>query len=110
MSFALTERQLLAGHKTVTRRTGWRTLKAGDQLLAVHKCMGLKKGEKQRALATLRVTRVTREPLALVTDDEARKEGFPYMTAVEFISFFCRSMKCKPETEVTRIEFVKEDA
>lgn len=105
MSFALTERQLLAGHKTVTRRLGWLTLKAGDELLAVDRCMGLKKGQKQRVLAKLRVVDVRREPLGIVTEAEARKEGFPDMTGGEFVRFFCRSMKCEPTTEVTRIEF-----
>jgi hypothetical protein len=51
MSFSLTERQLLDGSKSVTRRLGWRMLKAGDELLAVRKCMGIRKGEHQQVLA-----------------------------------------------------------
>mgnify|MGYP001616820276 CR=1 FL=1 len=105
MSFALTERQLLAGHKTVTRRLGWRTLKAGDELLAVDKCMGLKKGQKQRVLARIRIVSVRREPLFYANEHEARAEGFPHMTGSEFVTYFARSMKCDPMTEVTRIEF-----
>jgi hypothetical protein len=105
MSFALTEKQLLAGHKTVTRRIGWLRLKAGDELLAVDKCMGLKKGQSPRVLAKLRVVDVRREPLFYANEHEARREGFPHMTGGEFVRFFCRSMKCDPTTEVTRIEF-----
>jgi hypothetical protein len=109
MSFALTERQLVNGHKTVTRRLGWKTLKAGDELLAVDKCMGLKKGQKSRALARIRVVSVCREPVANATDLEATLEGFQHMTGAEFVEFFCRSMKCDPMTEVTRIEFELEE-
>lgn len=105
MSFALTERQLLCGHKTVTRRLGWKTLKAGDELLAVDKCMGLKKGQRQRVLGKLRVVSVRREPVSVANEAEARLEGFPHMTGGEFVRFFCSSMKCEPTTEVTRIEF-----
>ncbi len=107
MSFSLTERQLVCGTKTVTRRLGWRTLKAGDELLAVDKCMGLKKGQRQRVLAKIRVVGVRREPVSDATETEARLEGFPHMTAGEFVRFFCRSMKCEPTTEITRIEFVR---
>jgi hypothetical protein len=105
MSFALTERQLVMGHKTVTRRLGWKTLKAGDELLAVDRCMGLKKGQKSRALARIRVVGVCREPVANATDLEARLEGFPHMTGAEFVRFFCGAMKCEPHTLVTRIAF-----
>ncbi len=105
MSFALTERQLLAGHKTVTRRLGWLSLKAGDELLAVDKCMGLKKGQRQRLLARIRVVSVRREPLFYANEHEARAEGFPEMTGAEFVRYFSRSMNCDAMAEVTRIEF-----
>lgn len=106
MSFALTERQLLDGTKTVTRRLGWRNLEIGDQLLAVNKCMGLKPGEQARKLARIRVADVRREPLSDAgTDREARLEGFPHLSGTEFVEFFCAAMKCTPDTEVTRVEF-----
>ena len=105
MSFALTERQLLTGHKTVTRRLHWWSLKPGDQLLAVQKCMGLKKGQKQKRLAVIRVKNTRSEALENVTEQEARLEGFPHMTGGEFIAFFCKAMKCTPGTVVNRIEF-----
>lgn len=105
MSFALTEAQLLDGTKTVTRRLGWLSLKPGDELLAVDKCMGLRKGEKSRVLARIRVVSVRREPLFYANEHEARAEGFPHMTGGEFVRFFANSMKCDAMTEVTRIEF-----
>lgn len=106
MSFSLTERQLLDGSKTVTRRLGWTALKPGDTLLAVNKCMGLKKGEKARILGTIRVKSVRREPLFAASErHEPALEGFPGMSGQEFVAFFCSSQKCTPMTEVTRIEF-----
>ena len=37
---------------------------------------------------------------------EVIKEGFPEMTPLEFVNFFCRSHKnCQEDTHVTRIEF-----
>ena len=107
MSFSLTEPQLLDGSKTVTRRLGWRTLKPGDELLAVRKCMGLRKGEKQHPLARIRVKSVRREPLCRMLAGDCAAEGFPLMTPSVFVIFFCGANKCKPETEVTRIEFEK---
>lgn len=107
MSFALTERQLLDGTKTVTRRLGWSFLKPGDELLAVRKAMGLKRGEKQHVLAKIRVKSVRTVPAFDVTNQEAAREGFPNMSGPEFVEFFCRTMKCTPMHEVTRIEFEK---
>jgi len=107
MSFALTERQLLDGTKTVTRRLGWLTLKPGDELLAVNKAMGLRKGEKSRALARIRVISVMREPLDTITPLECAAEGFPGMPPSEFVEMFCaaHAKRCTPTTLVTRIKF-----
>lgn len=105
MSFALTERQLVHRHKTVTRRLGWEFLNPGDEVIAVRKCMGLKRGEKQHALGKIRIKSVRREPLFYVNEHEARLEGFPEMTGREFVEFFCRANKCDAMAEVTRIEF-----
>lgn len=101
----MTERQLVMRIKTVTRRLGWIGLKPGDELLAVDKCMGLKKGQKSKPLARIRIVSVRRQPLDMADDAEARKEGFPEMTGAEFIRHFCRSLKVTPHTIVTRIEF-----
>lgn len=107
MSFAATERQLLAGQKTVTRRQGWSTLKAGDELLAVRKCMGLRRGEKQHVLCKVRVISVRREPLAAcTTQEEVDREGFTDMVPAEFRKFFRLLNNLDDDsTEVTRIEF-----
>lgn len=105
MSFALTEQQLLDGTKTVTRRLGWRTLKPGAELLAVRKAMGLRRGERQHVLGRIRVVSVRREPLFSMPAGDCAAEGFPNMTPSVFVTFFCGANDCKPETEVTRIEF-----
>lgn len=108
ISFALTEPQLLDGSKTVTRRLGWTYLKAGDRLNAVRKAMGLRKGESVHVLATIEITSVRREPLSWITAEDVAREGFPDMTPIEFIAFFCRSHKgCEPSTTITRIAFRK---
>jgi hypothetical protein len=109
MSFSLTTPQILARMKTVTRRMGWQFLKPGDLVQAVEKGQGLKKGERVKRLAVLRIENVRREPLNIIGRRylyDPVLEGFPLMTCDEFIEFFCRSHKgCTPESEVTRIAF-----
>ncbi len=116
MSFTLTTEQLLAGIKRVTRRTGWLTLKRGDLIQPVKKCMGLKPGEHIEPLrAPLRIISVRRELLCRMTDDvsygisECALEGFGEHPTLckpsEFIDFFCKTHKCTPADFVTRIEF-----
>ena len=105
MSFALTTDQFLDGTKTVTRRLGWKFLKPGDRFRACVKCMGLKKGEKVQVLGECEVVSVRRERLDHITNEDTEREGFPGMTAAEFVAMFCRHMGCKPYDEVTRIEF-----
>lgn len=125
MSFALTERQLMDGTKTVTRRTGWENLKPGDHLLAVRKAMGLKRGEKAVALCEIEVVSVRREPLCDITPADVLAEGFPEWTnnVAEFVAMFCKHMRVaahavvrgqetrmramRPDDIVTRIEFRK---
>lgn len=108
MSFSLTTPQIQGGTKTVTRRLGWRFLKPGDLVRPVVKAMGLKKGEKVQPIrGPLRVVSARREPLFRVYSEPGAcaAEGFPEMTPHEFVKMFCKSMKVKPETMVTRIEF-----
>jgi hypothetical protein len=105
MSFSLTERQLLDGSKTVTRRLGWRVLKAGDEVVAVRQTMGLAKGERQHALGHIRVKGVRLERLDEITLDDVAAEGFADLTVAEFIEMFCRAMKCRRWDIVNRIEF-----
>jgi len=111
ISFALTTPQFLDDTKDVTRRLGWLDLEDGDELMAVEKAQGLKKGEKVNRLGRIRV-HPRREMLDRMTADEAygreecRREGFPQMSPAEFVAFFCRTHKgCTPGTVITRIEY-----
>jgi hypothetical protein len=105
ISFMLTTDQIRARTKTVTRRLGWRTLKAGDELQACVKCMGLAKGEKIERLAKIIVVSVRRERLYEITPEDVTREGFPGKSADWFIAMFMHEMKVESFAEVTRIEF-----
>jgi hypothetical protein len=116
ISFMLTKDQVRNRSKTVTRRMGWRNLKAGDVLGGVEKGMGLKAGEKVVRIATIRVLNARPEPLRRLLDDpeygkaECVKEGFgddPILSMPEaFVEFFCRSHRgCTLDAAPTRIEF-----
>lgn len=116
ISFMLTQQQIRERTKTVTRRVGWATLKAGELLRGVEKGMGLKAGEKVVPLATIRVVSARPEVLSAMTADveygvaECAKEGFgdhPVLRSPSaFVEFFCNSHRgCTPDTVVTRIEF-----
>jgi len=105
MSFMLTTDQIRDRSKTVTRRNGWTFLKPGDLVWAVEKAMGLKKGEKVKRLALLRVLSNQRVQLDTITGSDCVREGFPEMTAVEFVDFYCRYNAVKPDALVSRIEF-----
>lgn len=114
MSFSLTTPQMERGEKDVTRRMGWKNLKAGDRLRACEKCMGLKKGEKVRVICEIEVVSVRQELLCDMVrsheygQEECRREGFPNMTPKEFNLMFIASHKgCNPLSIVTRIEFRK---
>lgn len=104
ISFALTEPQLVAGTKTVTRRLGWAHLKPNTTLRAVDKSMGLR-GRSPRVLGFVDVVDVRRERLDAITAADVVAEGFPDLSEDEFVEMFCKHMGCKPDTEVTRIEF-----
>lgn len=67
MSFAMTTGQFKARTKTVTRRFGWWFLKPGDVVRGVEKAMGLKKGEKVKALSLIRIVAARPEPLNAIT-------------------------------------------
>lgn len=106
ISFALTTHQFLAGSKDVTRRVGWKNLKAGDVLCAVKKGMGLKPGEKIERLGLIRVLSARPERLGDITTEDVRREGFPFWAPPKFIEFFCAGHKgCTHDSIVTRIEF-----
>lgn len=105
MSFMLTQRQFRNKTKTVTRRLGWRYIKPGDLITGCEKCQGLKKGEKIVKLGVIRILSNRRVPLSPITPADVAKEGFPGMTPVEFVKFFCEHNKCSPLIKVNRIEF-----
>lgn len=113
ISFALTTAQVRAGTKDVTRRLGWSFLKPGDHLMAVEKCQGLKKGEGIKRIREIEIISFTAEPLNAIfyqpirdgRRSEVDREGFPEMTLMEFVKFFCKSMKIEQTATVHRIEF-----
>lgn len=110
ISFSLTQRQILDGSKTVTRRLGWKNVRVGERLQGIVKGQGLKKGEKVQKLRVVQVVSTRMEPLKRMTDEpeygraEVVKEGFPYMSPAEFVKMFCEHNKCTPRNKITRIE------
>ena len=105
ISFSLTESRVRDRSKTVTRRSGWRLLRPGERLNACVKCMGLKKGEKIQKICVIEVVSAIQVRLSDIDENDCIREGFPDMSPQEFVDFFCKEMKCKPEAIVTRIEF-----
>lgn len=106
ISFALTTEQVRKRTKTVTRRLGWTFLKPGTLLQPVEKCQGLKKGERIAKIGgPVRVVSVRRTPLNTIDKVDCIAEGFPELTAQEFVDFFCKHNGCAPGHDVTRIEF-----
>lgn len=113
ISVTLTEAQIVAMTKTVTRRSGWEKLVPGQVLQPVRKAMGLRKGEQQVCIGSPIVVRsVRREPLQRMLDEleygktECELEGFPEMSPGQFVEMFCKSHKgCTPDSLITRIEF-----
>jgi len=109
MSFFKTAGQIRSETKTITRRLGWTFLKPGDRVMACVKCQGLRKGEKIEKIRSLLITKVSRERLDTITQEEVIKEGFldriPNKSRYLFIDMFCELNKCPPNTMVTRIEF-----
>lgn len=105
MSFALTTQQVRDQTKDVTRRFGWWFLKPGDQLWAVEKTMGLKKGEKVKRLALIEVVSVREEPLNAITAEDCKREGFPDYRPADFVQMLASHKKCSEVEPVNRIEF-----
>jgi hypothetical protein len=106
MSVSLTESQVRARTKTVTRRTGWLMLQPGDRLTLCRKVMGRRKGEPLDRIIDVEVVSVRREPLHAITRADVAAEGFPEWTAAGFVAFFCDSHRgIQPGSDVTRIEW-----
>lgn len=105
MSFSLTTPQMRDRTKTVTRRIGWDKLKPGDRVRACVKCMGMKKGEKVEVIGIIEVVSNRPETLNQMQDSDCALEGFPEMTAAQFVGMFSKNMKCDQDRQVNRIEF-----
>lgn len=106
MSFSTTVDQIRKETKTVTRRLGWKFLKPGDEIMAVVKCLGLRKGDKIEKIRPLSIVNVNRQVLYLnISEEEVIKEGFPDMSSLDFVKMFCKINKCDEFVELTRIEF-----
>ena len=101
----MTTDQIKARTKTVTRRFGWWFLTPGDVVRGVEKAMGLKKGEKIKPLAMVRIVSTGAEPLSAITQDDVIKEGFPDWTPEQFIQMLVDHYKVDPDATVNRIEF-----
>jgi hypothetical protein len=101
----LTQPQIAARTKTVTRRNGWAWLQPGTILNGVNKSQGLKKGEHPVKLATIRVVSVRREPLSAITKEDVVREGFAGWTPEQFIAFYAGHNGGDADMLVTRIEF-----
>lgn len=105
MSFAMTTEQFIDGSKDVTRRFGWWHLKAGDQVRAVEKSMGIPKGEKMKVLGIIEIVSVRREPLNAIDAEDCRREGFPHFSPLDFVQMLVDHYKIDPSEECNRIEF-----
>jgi hypothetical protein len=116
MSVSLTEQAVINRTKTVTRRLGWEFLRPGDRLTLCRKVQGRHRRdgtvEPLVRLAEVEVVSVRRERLNAITPDDVDREGLPAlngvvgrMTVSAFVNFFCRNMRCRPDTAVTRIEW-----
>ena len=105
MSFMLTTQQFRDQTKTVTRRLGWKHLKAGDIVVGCEQCQGLRKGQTITKLGPIQVVSTRWQMLRAITLDEVIREGFPDMTPAQFVEFFCQTHRCEPDRPVNRIEF-----
>lgn len=108
MSFYHTRPQIEAQTKTVTRRKGWKRLRVGDRFWAIEKGQGLKKGQQVRKLCLLECVSVRDERLDAILNypaDETAKEGFPQLTAQQFVDMFCQTMNAAPGSMLRRIAF-----
>jgi hypothetical protein len=104
MSVSLTEDQVRARAKDVTRRAGWLMLEPGDRLTLCRKVMGRRKGEPLVRIVDVEVIAARRERLDAITEEDVRREGFPDWSPAEFVAFFCQTHKgTTPGSEVTRI-------
>ena len=111
ISFAKTIGQIRNQTKTVTRRKGWKFLKAGDILQPIVKGQGLKKGEKIETIGgPIRIVSVRRESLGKISDfryerAELVKEGMAGICDRADVFLNTYFPGTHPGDMVTRIEF-----
>jgi len=99
MKFAHAKEKLLSGQKTVTRRTAWYHVRPGDLIIATDET-----GTNE--LARLKVVSVQDQRIEDITTVDVFREGFT-CTKQEFVKWFCKEFKRKPQEFVNRIEFRK---
>jgi hypothetical protein len=107
MSFSMTTAAARAHTKLVTRRLGWWDVEPDEVIMAIEKGMGLKKGEKQVEIGPFRVKSARPEKLRHFHrngPEECAREGFPEMTAAEFVAMLCRHHRITPSHKINRIE------
>ena len=120
-SVSLTEAAVVDRTKTVTRRLGWLMLKPGDRLTLCRKVMGRRRPdgtvEPLVRLVDVEVVSVRRERVWDITDDDIAGEGVPVElfdehytdtglpTPTAWVDWFCEQMRCRPDDDVTRIEW-----
>lgn len=125
MSVSFTEQAVVERRKTVTRRKGWwtdkagrRLLQPGDRLTLCRKVMGRKPGEPLVRICEVEVVSVRRESLRMLFTsvfglpvspygiEEVAREGFPGMDPAAFVQlFFVEAQGMSPDAEITRIEW-----
>lgn len=112
ISFFLTQAQILARTKRVTRRVAWGAARPGMLLQPIEKGQGLKAGESVTKLGCpIKLVSVRAEPLSLLITDpvygatEAALEGFPDWTGQQFVAFICKQPGVFPERILNRLEF-----
>jgi hypothetical protein len=112
MSVTLTEQAVRRREKTVTRRLGWLTLQPGDRLTLCRKVMGRRRRdgtvEPLVRIAEVEVVSVRRERLDAIDLADVAREGFMANGVggrMAFLTFFTKHMRCRLDTEVTRIEW-----
>jgi hypothetical protein len=111
ISVQLTQNQIRAGTKSVTRRLGWESARVGERLMACPKCQGLGPGGKMERIHPLEIVSNHPEPLTRMLEDpvygraEAILEGFPELDGEGFVEMFCHHMGVQPQQIVNRLAF-----
>lgn len=112
ISFMMTQPQFYDGSKDVTRRNGWWNVEQGYMLQGCEKCQGLGPGGKIVKMGIIWIVDARMERLDRMLSipeygrDEVRREGFPWMTPIEFLQFFCDGHKGVTfESTIMRLEF-----